>query len=176
MVFRQHLADFHKFQEIFITTGVCKDISLPWQHALMHYPDAIELFGSPNSTCSFQTESKHIPVVKNTWRHSSHHKPLPQMLQMITHLDKFTALQHVFKQCGMLTGTITEYVSQQFAGKLPLVLPWIGLSANASDYDYYSDNDDTEPVPGPRTDTAIWLAAKHCKPKARSMFKEAYLM
>ena len=173
-VFRQHLTDFHKFREIFITTGVRKDISLPRQHALMHYPDAIELFGSPNGTCSSQTESKHIPVVKDTWRRSSRHKPLPQMLQTITRLDKFTALQHVFKQRGMLSGTITEYMSQQFAGKLPPVLPWIGLSANASDYDYHSDNDDTEPVPGPRTDTAIWLAAKHRKPEARSMFKEAY--
>jgi hypothetical protein len=167
--FRHHLADFHEFRKIFITTGVRKDISLPRQHALMHYPDAIELFGSPNGTCSSQTEAKHIPVVKKPWRRSSRHKPLPQMLRTITRLDKFTALRRVFKQRGMLAGTVTEYMAQQFAGNRPPVLPWIGPSADASDYSSDDSNDGNNnnaasnagPVPGPRTDTMVWLAARH---------------
>ncbi len=50
--FQHHLADFHQFWQIFITTGARKDFSLPCQHALMHYPNAIELWGSPNGTCT----------------------------------------------------------------------------------------------------------------------------
>jgi hypothetical protein len=66
--FEEFLANFHCLQEIFITEGIRKSISLPWQHALMHYTNAIELFGSPNGTCSSQTEAKHIPVVKEPWQ------------------------------------------------------------------------------------------------------------
>jgi hypothetical protein len=65
--FRRYLADFHEYHKVFITTGVCKNISLPRQHALMHYVDGIELFGSPNGMCSSQTEAKHIKAVKEPW-------------------------------------------------------------------------------------------------------------
>ncbi|KAF8240028.1 hypothetical protein L208DRAFT_995607, partial [Tricholoma matsutake] len=82
---------FHQSHQVFITTGVQKDISLPRQHALIHYPNGIELFGSPNGTCSSQTEAKHIKVVilvKETWQRSNHNKPLHQMIQTISQMDK----------------------------------------------------------------------------------------
>jgi hypothetical protein len=163
--FRQHLTDFHTFRQIFITTGVRKDVSLPRQHSLMHYPEAIERFGSPNGTCSSQTEAKHILVVKKPWQRSSHKDPLPQMIGTITRLDKFTALRRVFKQRGLLMGSITEHMAQQFAGHYSSVLPWSGPSIEASDYggDDNDGDNSMESVPGPRTDTKIWLAARHRK-------------
>jgi hypothetical protein len=167
--FQCYLADFHRLRQIFITTGVRKDFSLPRQHALMHYPNAIEQFGSPNGTCTSQTEAKHIGAVKEPWRRSNHNQPLPQMILTITRLDKLTALQRVFRQRGMLVGSITNYMAQQFVGKLPPILPWSGASVisaqgDISDSDHEDDSDDhnnVEPVSGPRTKTNIWLASRH---------------
>jgi hypothetical protein len=96
--FRHYLAEFHQLRQIFITTGIWDDISLPRQHTLMHYPNAIERFGSPNGTCTSQTEAKHIKAVKEPWRQSNCNKPLPQMILMVTCLDKLVALRRVFRQ------------------------------------------------------------------------------
>ena len=165
--FRQYLADFHRLRQIFITTGVRKDISLPRQHALMHYPDGIEMFSSPNGTCTSQTEAKHIPVVKKPWRRSSHNDPLPQMLQTISRLDKLTALRRVFKQRGMLAGAVSNYMARQFAGTLPPVRPWTASGADMDGSTELSDDErdenDAGPASGPRTETVIWLASKHRK-------------
>jgi hypothetical protein len=62
---------FHCLRQVFIDAGVCDSISLPRQHALMHYPDSIVLFGSPNGLCSSITEAKHIKAMKEPWRRSS---------------------------------------------------------------------------------------------------------
>ncbi|KAJ8095642.1 hypothetical protein PM082_022988 [Marasmius tenuissimus] len=69
--FDYHLSRFHEYREIFITTGVRDDLSLPRQHALKHYPRGLRTFGSPNGLCSSITESKHIKAVKEPWRRSS---------------------------------------------------------------------------------------------------------
>jgi hypothetical protein len=164
--FRQYLADFHRLRQIFITTGVHKNVSLPRQHALMHYPDGIELFGSPNGLCTSQTEAKHIPAVKKPWRRSNHNDPLPQMLRTINRMDKFTALRRIFKQRGMLAGTVSNYMAQQFAGKLPPVCPWTASGADmngATEIDDECNDNDAGPASGPRTETVIRLAAKNRK-------------
>jgi len=163
--FRCHLADFHRFRKIFITTGVRKNFCLPRQHALMHYPNAIELWGSPNGTCTSQTEAKHIPAVKKPWRRSGRHDPLLQMVKTLTRLDKLRALRRVFKQRGMLVGTVAQYMAQQFAGTPPLIQPGSGTSTdapNSSDSDHVRvDRNDAEPVSDPKSETEIWLAARH---------------
>jgi len=160
--FRHHLANFHQFRQIFITTGVRKDFSLPHQHALMHYPNGIELFGSPNGTCTSQTEAKHKLAVKDPWRHSSRNKPLPQMIKTLNRLDKLSTLRRVFKERGMLLGSVTDSTAQQFAGIPPQILPWNGSFMDSTDQ---SDNDDNdaERVSGTRTETLIRLAARHRK-------------
>src|ERR1700728_4395118 len=160
--FRQYLTDFHRLRQIFITTGVRTNISLPRQHALMHYPNAIERFGSPNGTCTSQTEAKHKKAVKEPWRRSNRKKPLHQMIMTITRLDKLTALRRVFRQRGMLVGSVADYMTQQFIGETPPILPWGGVadSSDASDSDD-EDSDDIEPVAGPQASTNVWLASRH---------------
>jgi hypothetical protein len=90
--FQHYLVDFHQLWQVFITKEVWKDFSLPCQHSLMHYLNAIEKFGSPNGTCTSQTEAKHKSAVKEPWRRSNRNKPLPQMILTITRLDKLMAL------------------------------------------------------------------------------------
>jgi hypothetical protein len=154
--FQHHLKDFHRLREVFVTTGVRKDISLPCQHALMHYPTAIKRWGSPNGTCTSQTEAKHIPVVKRPWRRSSRHNPLFQMVKTLTRLDKLRALHRIFKQRGMLDGTVAEYMTQQFTGTLPPIQP----SAASMDVisllnGDHADGNDTGPIRDSRLETDI---------------------
>jgi hypothetical protein len=163
-----HLAEFHRLRQIFITVGVRKDFSLPRQHALMHYPNSIELFGSPNGTCTSQTEAKHKSAVKEPWRRSNHNKPLSQMIETLTRLDKLRALRSIFKARGMLVGAVADYMAQEFAGVPPAILPWNGSFIDSddsgiseSDHANGSLSRDVEPVSGPRTVTQIWLAARY---------------
>ncbi|KAF8805250.1 hypothetical protein BYT27DRAFT_7052670, partial [Phlegmacium glaucopus] len=80
--------------------------SLPRQHSLCHYISKIELFASPNGICSLITECRHITAVKEPWRCSSRFNVLPQMVVTISRLDKLSVLRHVFRNRGMLEGTL----------------------------------------------------------------------
>jgi len=95
---------FHRFRTIFITTGVRpKGISLPRQHALVHYIALIRLFGAPNGLCTSLGESKHIRAVKEPWRRSNRNKPLGQMLVTNQRLDQLAAARADFVDRNMLT-------------------------------------------------------------------------
>ena len=103
------LSRFHSFREVFAPirpTG----FSLPRQHAIVHYPDLIRLFGAPNGICSSITESKHIRAVKEPWRRSSRNNALFQMLTTNQRLDQLSAARDEFTKLGMLDGTLLESV------------------------------------------------------------------
>lgn len=106
------LKQFHELRQIFITEGVRSSISLPRQHALVHYLTSIPLFGSPNGLCSSITESKHIKAVKEPWRRSSRFKALVQMLSTIIQLEKLAALRRRFLREGMLIGSTAAHFSR----------------------------------------------------------------
>lgn len=137
---------FHQLRQVFIDTGVRVDISLPRQHSLMHYPDSITLFGSPNGLCSSITESKHIKAVKEPWRRSNRNKPLLQMLATVTRMEKVEALRVIFDRLGMLNDSS------------------LWESDNKLEQDFVDDNSDeeglevmdidTEPVRGLQCDVA----------------------
>ena len=63
------LGQFHTYCVIFQQLGVQdptpSGLSLPRQHAMVHYQQHIENFGAPNGLCSSITESKHIVAVKH---------------------------------------------------------------------------------------------------------------
>jgi len=63
----REIEHFHHLQQVFINAGVHVSVSLPRQHALLHYPDSIVLFGSLNGLCSSIMEAKHIKAVKEPW-------------------------------------------------------------------------------------------------------------
>lgn len=95
---------FHRFRKIFETSGVRPHgISLPRQHALVHYASLIRLFGVPNGLCSSLTESKHIRAVKEPWCRSNRNQPLGQMLVTNQRLDQLAAARTDFVNRGMLT-------------------------------------------------------------------------
>lgn len=99
------LQSFHTHREVFRDLGVRPEgFSLPRQHSLVHYLTLIQMFGAPNGLCSSITESKHIKVVKRTYRRSSRNKPLGQMLVSNQRLDKLAAARVNFTSRGMLDG------------------------------------------------------------------------
>jgi hypothetical protein len=97
---------FHKYREIFRTTGVRPTgFNVPRQHSMTHYYHMIWMFGSPNGLCSSITESKHIKAVKEPWRRSNRYNALGQMLMTNQRLDKLAAARINFFARDMLNGT-----------------------------------------------------------------------
>lgn len=96
---------FHRYREIFRSTGVISSFALPRQHAMKHYPALIRQYGAPNGLCSSITESKHIKAVKQPYRRTNRHNALGQMLVCNQRLDKLVAIRTDFKERGMLKGT-----------------------------------------------------------------------
>ena len=109
--FREFVVQFHELRNIFVTSGVRKSISLPRQHALVHYFMSIQLFGSPNGLCSSITESKHKEEVKDPWRRSSRYKALYQILLILVRSEKMAALRRLFVHLSMLKGTTASYMA-----------------------------------------------------------------
>ena len=116
--FHSCVEKFHTLQNIFITAGVRSSMSLPHQHALIHYFCAIHLFGSPNGLCLSITESKHIKAVKEPWRRSSWHHVLIQMLRTLVQMDKMVVLHCLFSKKGMLAGTTSSHMMWMKAGDI----------------------------------------------------------
>lgn len=156
--FDQHRVRFQDLWNVFIENGVRSSISLPRQHALLHYVSKIELFASPNGICSSITESKHIQAVKEPWRRSSRFNALPQMVTTVSRLDKLAALRRVFRNRGMLEGTLSQYTSAVISGTLPQILPY-GAPKDNENNDYHDDNDDNGPLPGPKSLAQVTLAS-----------------
>ncbi|KAF5361126.1 hypothetical protein D9758_009059 [Tetrapyrgos nigripes] len=148
------LQDFHHYRQIFIETGVRESISLPRQHALMHYPRGIRLLGSPNGLCTSITESKHIEAVKETWQQSSWHNALDQMISSITRTDKMVAMQRRLQKRRMMWGTTAAYESMMMDGEVPLA------SEEVDEEDLEANEEfDLGPVSGPATTGSVHLAA-----------------
>jgi hypothetical protein len=106
------LLQFHKYRDIFITTGVRSHFLLPRQHSMVHYYSLIRQFGAPNGLCSSITESKHIRAVKEPWRRSNRNEALGQMLVTNQRLDQLMAARTDFTNRRMLNGTCLSEVLQ----------------------------------------------------------------
>jgi hypothetical protein len=141
---------FIHLRDIFVASGVRVDISLPRQHALLHYLTSIPMFGSPNGLCSSITESKHIKAVKEPWRRSNRYKALPQMLRILTRMDKLAALYRVFAHQGMMSGTTSSYTNA--------VLTGAQVEDSAAEEENDENDDEIGPVSGPKSLSSIKLA------------------
>jgi hypothetical protein len=101
---------FHSFREVFAPIRGRNGFSLPRQHAIVHYPALIRLFGAPNGLCSSITESKHIRAVKEPWRRSNRNEALFQMLTTNQRLNQLSAARVEFTKRGIVNGTLLESV------------------------------------------------------------------
>ncbi|KAI5982895.1 hypothetical protein F5J12DRAFT_788021 [Pisolithus orientalis] len=130
------LACFHLYHEVFWNAQVITMFSLPWQHAMKHYPYLICQFSTLNGLCSLITKSKHIKAVKQPYQHANHFQALRQMLAINQRLDKFAAVHADFEKHGMLRGTCLSYV-------LGTLEQYCNETHNETDHDV-SNNQDCE--------------------------------
>lgn len=114
------LSQFHEHRQAFLRHQIREDFLMPRQHAMVHYPALIRLFGAPNGLCSSITESKHIRAVKEPWRRSSRYEALGQMLVTNQRLDQLAAARCDFSKRGMLNGTCPNSVLQVLS-KFPTI-------------------------------------------------------
>ncbi|KAG6835316.1 hypothetical protein H0H93_002760 [Arthromyces matolae] len=147
------LTRFHQLRQIFIDVGVRETISLPRQHAMVHYPRSIRLFGSPNGLCSSITESKHIKAVKEPWRRSSRYKALNQMLCTLGRMEKLSTARTIFTSCGMMVGSTSSYASFIRDGGVP------AKEDSSDEEDEGADETGLGPSQGPRVMSSVKLAA-----------------
>ncbi|KAG1846295.1 hypothetical protein F4604DRAFT_1884183 [Suillus subluteus] len=144
---------FHRYQEIFKTTGVALSFSLPRQHSLNHYLLLIRLFEAPNGLCSSITESKHIKAVKEPWRRSSRYKALGQMLLTNQRLNKLAAARADFQARGMLKGSCLSEALHKLRKHGPMFL-------NVNEPKHRSIKGElSEIVDGPTVEAHVELAA-----------------
>lgn len=146
--FHDSVDRFLELRDIFIVAGVRDSISLPRQHALLHYYHSIQLFGSPNGLCSSITESKHIKAVKEPWRRSNRYKALIQMLCTILRLEKMATLRRMLNGLGLLKGTTSSYMASTVCEDLEEVLSELSDADNTLVDDEDSDDEDGGPVDG----------------------------
>ena len=68
---QEALDQFHKNREYFIITGIRKDFNIPKFHSLLHYIEAIKLFGTTDNYNTEMFEWLHIDFAKHGWRASN---------------------------------------------------------------------------------------------------------
>jgi hypothetical protein len=63
------------------------------------------------------------------------------MLKTINCMDKLAAIQSVFRDQGMLAGSVIDHMDYQAAGNLPPPLPWSRTAADEDDSLGYGMNE-----------------------------------
>jgi hypothetical protein len=105
---------FHKNREYFIKTGVREDFNIPKFHSLLHYAEAIELFGTTDNYNTEMFERLHIDFAKHGWRASNQRDEFPQMIRWLSRQEKVTSFEFHQKSLQELQGNIdSETVLQQ---------------------------------------------------------------
>jgi Plavaka transposase/Domain of unknown function (DUF6830) len=84
---------FHENREYFIITGVRQSFNIPKFHSLLHYIEAIELFGTTDNYNTEMFERLHIDFAKHGWRASNQRDEFPQMIRWLSRQEKVTSFE-----------------------------------------------------------------------------------
>jgi hypothetical protein len=90
---RDALDRFHANREYFIITGVRQNFNIPKFHSLLHYVEAIELFGTTDNYNTEMFERLHIDFAKHGWRASNQRDEFPQMIRWLSRQEKVTSFE-----------------------------------------------------------------------------------
>ena len=91
----QALDDFHSNKYILDILGIRSDFNIPKLHFLVHYPQAIKLFGTTDNYNTEATERLHIDYAKDAYQVTNHKDEFVQMTKWlecqenIMHHNKF---------------------------------------------------------------------------------------
>ena len=112
------LTRFHKYRDYFIQTSTREDFNIPKFHSLLHYVEAIKLFGTTDNYNTETFERLHIDFAKLGWRASNQRDEFPQMIRWLSRREKIAGFE-VYR---------TENSSKQVqvgdnGGSIPLISP-----------------------------------------------------
>jgi hypothetical protein len=131
---------FHKSREYFIITGVRDDFNIPKFHSLLHYVEAIELFGTTDNYNTEMFERLHIDFAKLGWRASNQRDEFPQMIKWLSRQEKVTCFEFHQKNVNVQQPQ-TKKKAQISIAKYPdfpkRQISLIEDRHNAPDFSYY---------------------------------------
>ena len=84
------LDDFHSNKYIFEILGIRNDFNIPKLHFLVHYPQAIKLFGTTDNYNTEATERLHIDFAKDAYQATNHKDEFVQMTKWLERQEKIT--------------------------------------------------------------------------------------
>ena len=84
---------FHKNRSYFISTLVREHFNIPKFHSLLHYIEAIELFGTTDNYNTEMFECLHIDFAKHGWRASNQRDEFPQMIRWLSRQEKIASFE-----------------------------------------------------------------------------------
>lgn len=82
------LDTFHNNKSVFVDLGVRTNFNLPKLHSLLHYFDAIRMFGTTDNYNTEYTERLHIDLAKEAYRATNHKDEYPQMTIWLERREK----------------------------------------------------------------------------------------
>ncbi|KAI0039049.1 hypothetical protein FA95DRAFT_1585366 [Auriscalpium vulgare] len=82
------LARFHADKDVFQLLGACHGFNLPKLHSMLHYVEAIKLFGTTDNYNTEYTERLHIDLAKDAYRATNHKDEYPQMTTWLLRREK----------------------------------------------------------------------------------------
>jgi hypothetical protein len=84
---------FHKNRTYFMSTLVRNHFNIPKFHSLLHYIEAIELFGTTDNYNTEMFERLHIDFAKHGWRASNQRDEFPQMIRWLSRQEKIASFE-----------------------------------------------------------------------------------
>ena len=89
LVTLEHALDnFHSNKYVFEILGIRSDFNIPKLHFLVHYPQAIKLFGTTDNYNTEATERLHIDFAKDAYQATNHKDEFVQMTKWLERQEK----------------------------------------------------------------------------------------
>ncbi|KAI0038107.1 hypothetical protein FA95DRAFT_1665906 [Auriscalpium vulgare] len=82
------LTRFHADKDAFYLAGAVQSFELPKLHSMLHYSEAIKLFGTTDNYNTEYSERLHIDLAKDAYRATNHKDEYPQMTKWLLRREK----------------------------------------------------------------------------------------
>ena len=126
---RESLKLFDKNKHIFIDLGIRSDFNIPKLHSLVHYVDAIKLFGSTDNYNTEYTERLHIDLAKDAYRATNHRDEYAQMTVWLERMEKVHRHHSYLEwRAGRQPKIVMRSMSMSYNGTLSLA-KWPSVKA-----------------------------------------------
>lgn len=126
---RKSLKLFDENKHIFIDIGIRNDFNIPKLHSLVHYADAIKLFGTTDNYNTEYTERLHIDLAKDAYRATNHRDEYAQMTIWLERMEKVHRHHSYLEwRAGKQPKIVMRSMSMSYNGNLTIA-KWPSIKA-----------------------------------------------